>query len=226
MEASQHRCANCGNKFHGLCSNVRHPRADELQLTMGNDHLCPSCARIIFGTNVVPPLGSESTRSDDSIGSDDGGSTSDSTERLLSFANNIGNNSATVQQQNVIVDTSSKGRKQQHLVSHSLPPGVTVSNELATLGAKCHFMKQSKCKFKGTEVVICAKCENAVHIQCFLHLILDKKDNKVSMNGIHYFIFSFFLNLTFLFYFRSFSFYLLKIIVFIFVVGCDATTQP
>ncbi len=39
VEASHHRCANFGNKFHGICSDIRHPRADELQLNMGNDRL-------------------------------------------------------------------------------------------------------------------------------------------------------------------------------------------
>jgi hypothetical protein len=182
VDASQHRCANCGNKFHGLCSNVRHPRADELQLTMGNDHLCPCCARSI-GANFVPSLGSDSPCSVESSGSSNDSSLSESTQRLLSLANNNTNHSIGVQQPNVIVEAS--GRKnQQQLVYHSLPPGVEVHNSSATDGLKCHFTKQSKCKFKNTEIVNCIRCENAVHVQCFLHLILDSKDNKVSIDAI------------------------------------------
>ena len=111
VESSQHRCPNCGNKFHGLCSNVKHPRADELNLTMGNDHLCPSCVRSVFGSNVVPPLGSESPRSDKSSGSSDCVSSDDSslsgsTKRLLSLENN-----SSIQKPNVVVDTSLRGWK-------------------------------------------------------------------------------------------------------------------
>ena len=182
MDASQHQCANCGNKFHGLCSDVRHPRADELQLTMGNDHLCSCCARSI-GANFVPSLGSDSPCSVESSGSSNDSSLSESTQRLLSLANNNTNHSIGVQQPNVIVEAS--GRKnQQQLVYHSLPPGVEVHNSSATDGLKCHFTKQSKCKFKNSEIVICIRCENAVHVQCFLHLILDSKDNKVSNDVI------------------------------------------
>jgi len=40
VEASQHCCFNCSNKFHALYSSVRHPRADELGLGLGSDILC------------------------------------------------------------------------------------------------------------------------------------------------------------------------------------------
>jgi len=40
VEASQHHCFNCSNKFHALYSSVRHPRADELGLGLGSDILC------------------------------------------------------------------------------------------------------------------------------------------------------------------------------------------
>jgi hypothetical protein len=142
VEASQHRCANCGNKFHGLCSDVKHPRADELQLTMGNDHLCPSCAWSI-GAVAVHSIGSESP---------------------------------------FIVVQASRGKNQIQLAIHSLPPGVKITNSLAADGVKCHFTKQSKCKFKNTEIVCCIRCDNAVHVQCFFHLILDSKDSKVSID--------------------------------------------
>jgi hypothetical protein len=189
VEASQHRCANCGNKSHGLCSDVRHPRADELQLSMGNDHLCPSCARIIYRSNVVPSLGSDSPCSVESsgTGSSDSSSLSESTQRLLSISSSQDNNIVSVQQENIVVDMLSRGKKQQMLTFHSLPPGVSVRNASVTDGSKCHFTKQSKCKFKNSEeLVIYDRCENAVHVQCFLHLILDAKDKKVSIYIIIY----------------------------------------
>jgi hypothetical protein len=52
-------------------------------------------------------------------------------------------------------------------------------NMSANDGAKCIFSKQSKCRYKDTVIVTCTKCENAVHVQCFLNLILGK-DSKVS----------------------------------------------
>jgi hypothetical protein len=111
---------------------------------------------------------------------------SESTQRLLSLANKNANHSVGVQQPSVIVEASGR-RNQQQLAYHSLPPGVKVHNKSAADGLKCHFTKQSKCKFKNSEIVICIRCENAVHVQCFLHLILDSKDNKVSNDVITWF---------------------------------------
>ncbi len=94
-------------------------------------------------------------------------SLSESTQRLLSISNGNGNNSVPVQQHNNIVGVSSGGKKQQQLIFHALPPGVKITNALATDGVKCHFTKHLKCKFKNTDIVICIRCENAVHVQCF-----------------------------------------------------------
>ena len=78
------------------------------------------------------------------------------------------------------------------MVLHSLPPGVKVTNATATDGARWHLTKQSKCKYKNAELVVCVRCDNVVHVQCFLHLILDNKDQKVSSDLCHRNYYSFF----------------------------------
>jgi hypothetical protein len=182
VEASQHRCLNCGKKFHGLCSRIKHPRARKLRLTMGNDHLCPSCARIMCRAHVVPSLGSDSPQS--CTGSEDNHSSTSSTtnsndesispdsKRLLRMANDNPNPLP-------LIPIIPNARKNQQQSIHSLPTGVEIMNMSANDGAKCNFSKQSKCRYKDTDIVACTKCENAVHVQCFLNLILGKH-SKVS----------------------------------------------
>ena len=147
MDASQHRCANCGNKFHGLCSDVRHPRADELQLGMGNDHLCPSCARSI-GAVAVHSIGSDSPYSIGSSDSSDASLLSESTQRLLLVANNKEDDVESVQHITNVVVSGSRGKKLEQLVFHPLPPGVKVTNATAIDGVKCQFSKQSTFNFR------------------------------------------------------------------------------
>ena len=182
VEASQHRCLNCGKKFHGLCSRIKHPRARELSLMMGNDHLCPSCARIMYSADIIPALGSDSPQS--CTGSEDNYNSTSSTtsstddslspasQRLLRIANETPD---PVPMMPIIPNT--KKKPQQSL--HALPPDAEVMNLSALDGAKCNFSKQSKCRYKDSDIVICTNCENAVHVQCFLNL-LKEKEKKVS----------------------------------------------
>jgi hypothetical protein len=149
---------------------------------MGNDHLCPSCARILCDTHVVPSLGSESplscTGSEDNYNSTSSAtsSTNDSlspaSKRLLQIANET-------PEPLPLIPAILNERKKQPQSLHSLPHGIEVMNLSAPDGAKCNFTKQSTCRYKDTHIVICTKCENSVHVQCLLNLLFEK-ESKVS----------------------------------------------
>jgi hypothetical protein len=172
LEASHHRCHNCKQKFHALCSSVRHPRADALGLGLGNDILCPTCAgflaenlRQASRSNLIStPISAPNSSDEESV------ITTPSTNDLLVLADRA----AQIRS----VGTTNHVPKQHLYPIHPLPPGVTISNSAASDESKCQFTKQYKCKYKQTPLVYCANenCTNPVHVQCFLNLILSSED--------------------------------------------------
>jgi hypothetical protein len=59
INTSHHHCTNqtCGKKYHAVCaSEVSHPQAEELGLSLGSDLLCPSCAFILLTSGALPLL--------------------------------------------------------------------------------------------------------------------------------------------------------------------------
>jgi len=165
VEASQHRCPICGIQFHGICSDFLHPNAEEMRLTMGNDILCPCCARLFSG--VDHPI----TTPASAISSSDEDSTSSNSNSIL-----------TADSPPILSSPAKKKGKQKQHPNHALPPNVKVISKQAADGTKRHFKNQSKCCYTDSSIVIWAnpKCEKSVHVQCFLNLIRGGKEGKVS----------------------------------------------
>jgi hypothetical protein len=173
VDASHHHCPSCGNKFHGLCSDAVHPQAAELGLGLGNDTLCPNCARLFHPRREVNSPISSSDEDSSNAGIGDDSSSSVVKAPVVGVA----------QGGSAFGNASTKSKKQYKI--YQLPPNVTVNNTRQYSGVKCHFASQSLCKYKDhPDLVIGSsdKCEKIVHVQCFLHLILGENGKQVSFN--------------------------------------------
>jgi hypothetical protein len=142
---------------------------------MGNDILCPCCARLFSGVDhpITTPASAISSSDEDSTSS---------------------NSILTADLPPILSSPAKKKGKQKQHPNHALPPNVKVINKQAADGAKCHFKNQSKCYYTDSSIVICAnpKCTKSVHVQCFLNLIRGGKEGKVS-----FIIFNFYFNFNF-----------------------------
>jgi hypothetical protein len=108
VDASHHHSPSCGNKFHGLCSDVVHPQAAELDLGLGNDTLCRNCARLMHPCRKVTSPFSSSNEDNSNAGVVDDSSSSVVEAPVVGVA----------QGGSVFVNASSKNKKKIKFISY------------------------------------------------------------------------------------------------------------
>jgi hypothetical protein len=103
---------------------------------MGNDILCPCCARLFSGDEYP------TTTPASAISSSDEDSTSSNSNSIL-----------TADSPPILSAPAKKKGKQKQHHNHALPPNVKVINKQAAGGTKCHFKNQSKCCYTDSSIV-------------------------------------------------------------------------